>query len=129
MSKCSNCGNQIEEDAKFCSNCGAKFSEEVVATKIAEEGNYTNEKTNAFAIAGFVVGLCGLLVNIFGIVGCVGTILSAIALSQINKTNEKGKGFAIAGLVLGIISIVLGLLGIIALMSLGSIFGYIQSYF
>lgn len=53
-----------------------------------------NQKTNGFAIAGFV---CGILIPLFGI------IFSAIALKQIKKTNEKGYGLAVAGLVIGIV--------------------------
>ncbi len=63
-------------------------------------------KTNGLAVAGFVVSLVSLIINLWGIVGLVGTILSAVGLSQINSKGEKGKGMAIAGLVIGIISII-----------------------
>ena len=62
-------------------------------------------KYNGLAIAGFVVSLASLLINFAGIVGLVGTILSAVGLTQVNSKGEKGKGMAIAGLVIGIISI------------------------
>ncbi len=69
-------------------------------------------KYNGLAIAGFVVSLASLLINFGGIVGLVGTILSAIGLSQVNSKGEKGKGMAIAGLVVGIVSILYGIYSI-----------------
>lgn len=77
-----------------------------------EENNNTQGSTNSLAVAGFVVSLCSLLINFAGIVGLVGTILSAIGLAQV-KTKGKGKGMAIAGLIIGIISIVWGIYSII----------------
>lgn len=72
------------------------------------------KSTNGLAIAGFVVSLVSLFINFWGIVGLVGTILSAVGLSHVKKTNS-GKGLAIAGLVIGIISIVYGIYVIIFL--------------
>ena len=69
-------------------------------------------KYNGLAIAGFVVSLASLLINFAGIVGLVGTILSAVGLTQVNSKGEKGKGMAIAGLVIGIISILYGIYSI-----------------
>ena len=83
-----------------------------------EENQNLNENiqktTNGLAIAGFVVSIVSLFINFWGIVGLVGTILSAIGLSQVKKTNS-GKGLAIAGLVIGIVSIVYGIYVIITL--------------
>lgn len=77
-----------------------------------EEENNTQGSTNGLAISGFVVSLCSLIINFAGIVGLVGTILSAVGLAQV-KTKGKGKGMAIAGLIIGIISIVYGIYSII----------------
>lgn len=50
------------------------------------------QKTNGLAIAGFVTSFfCSL----------IGLVLSAVALSQINKTGQGGKGLAVAGIVIG----------------------------
>lgn len=76
--------------------------------------NNIQKSTNGLAIAGFVVSLCSLLINFGGIVGLVGTILSAVGLAQV-KTKGTGKGLAIAGLIIGIISIVYGIYSIINL--------------
>jgi ABC-type xylose transport system permease subunit len=56
---------------------------------------------NGLAVAGFVTSfLCGI----------IGLILSAIALSQINKSGQDGKGLAIAGIVIGAASMIIGVL-------------------
>ena len=75
--------------------------------------NNNQTSTNGFAIAGFIVSLCSLIINFGGIVGLVGTILSGVGLAHV-KTKGKGKGFAIAGLIIGIISIVYGIYSIFA---------------
>lgn len=63
-------------------------------------------RVNGMAVAGFVMGLVGLL--IFGLLfGILAIIFSAIGLGKINKDPKRwrGKGLAVAGLVLGIIDI------------------------
>ena len=65
-------------------------------------------RVNGMAVAGFVMGLVGLL--IFGLLfGILAIIFSAIGLGKINKDPKRwrGKGLAVAGLVLGILDIVL----------------------
>ena len=73
-----------------------------------ENNNSEQKLTNGLAIAGFVVSLCSLIINFAGIVGLVGTILSAVGLAQV-KTKNSGKGIAIAGLIIGIFSILYGI--------------------
>ena len=58
------------------------------------------QKTNGFAITGFVLSL-------FGCTGILAIIFSAISLNQFKKDpNQGGKGLAIAGLVIGILDVV-----------------------
>lgn len=77
------------------------------------------KKNNGLAVAGFVVGLVSLIINLAGIVGLTATVLSAVGLSQINKDPKQGgKGMAIAGLVLGIIGIIWGIYSITVAASL-----------
>lgn len=76
-----------------------------------EDNNTNQQKSNGLAVAGFVVSICSLFINLGGIVGLVGTILSAIGLSH-SKSSNKGKGLAIAGLIIGIISIIYGIYSI-----------------
>lgn len=66
-------------------------------------------KINGLAIAGFVVSLSSLLINLFGIVGVVGTILSSIGLAKLKKNNEKGFGLALTGIIVGAFSIIYGI--------------------
>lgn len=72
---------------------------------------------NGYAIAGFVTGLCGLIVSAFwlGLASAiVGIVLSYMGLKQIkaNPSEYKGKGLARAGLILGIIACGLFLLAL-----------------
>ena len=68
-------------------------------------GSPASDKTNGFAVAGFVIGLVSIFVA--GIpLGTVALVFSGIALGQIEKKGEKGRGFAIAGLILGIVGVV-----------------------
>jgi hypothetical protein len=58
------------------------------------------QKTNGFAITGFVLSLLGCT-------GVLGLIFSAISLNQFKKNpNQGGKGLAIAGLVIGILDVI-----------------------
>ncbi len=58
------------------------------------------QKTNGFAITGFVLSLLGCT-------GVLGLIFSAISLNQLKKNpNQGGKGLAIAGLVIGILDVI-----------------------
>lgn len=89
--------------------------------RIAQLKNWTNLKVNPdqanqyadmpvarkqppFAVAGFVLGLIGLL--IFGIIlGLLGIIFSGIALGKVSKSPTMyKKGLAIAGLIISIIA-------------------------
>ena len=73
-------------------------------------------KTNGLSIAGFVVSCCSMLIGLFGVVGLVGLILSAIGRSQ--AKNEGGKtGLATAGIVLGIIGMLYNLISLGMLMA------------
>lgn len=62
-------------------------------------------KTNGLSIAGFVVSCCSMLIGLYGVVGLVGLILSAVGRSQAKNEGSK-TGLATAGIVLGIIGII-----------------------
>lgn len=65
-------------------------------------------KTNGLSIAGFVVACASMLIDLFGVVGLVGLVLSAIGRSQ--AKNDGGKtGLATAGIVLGVIGVIWGI--------------------
>lgn len=107
---CSNCGKELNEGVNFCSNCGEAISKE---TKEVVVSNYESENTNSLAIAGFVTAMVSLFLNFWGIVGIIATVLSAVAIGQVNRIKEKGKGLAIAGVIIGSFSILYGLFQII----------------
>lgn len=67
-------------------------------------------KTNGFAIAGLVLGICSLLFGwacCFNITGILGLIFSIIGMCQTGEGKGNGRGLAIAGLVLSIVSILI----------------------
>lgn len=67
-------------------------------------------KTNGFAIAGFVLGICSILfgwICCFNITSVLGIVFSVIGLCQTSGKKGSGKGLAVAGLVLSILSILL----------------------
>lgn len=77
-----------------------------------------NNSTNGMAIAGFVLGLISLIINLFWIPSILGIVFSAVGLAQISKSNQKGKVFAIVGLITSAISIIFAILALVALFSL-----------
>lgn len=62
-------------------------------------------KTNTFAIASLVLGICGVVFCFcygFGFLpGIVGAILGHVGMKQIRERNENGRGMALAGVITG----------------------------
>lgn len=54
--------------------------------------------TNGLALASMVLGICGFLCLVPGLVGIV---LGFVSLPQIRRTRQRGRGMAIAGILLG----------------------------
>lgn len=98
---CVNCGKELSEGSDICLNCGKMVNSNPQNVQPAQP----TVKTNGLAIAEFVVSLSSLLINLFGIVGAVGTILSA----KLKKNNEKGFGLALTGIIVGAFSIIYGI--------------------
>lgn len=79
MMYCSYCGKQVDEEANFCSYWGKNF-------QIIQQNNIQstpiNPVSNGMAIAGFVLGLLGLLTSgyvvIFQILGLILSIISLV---------------------------------------------------
>lgn len=76
------------------------------------------QKTNGLAIAGFVVSIASLFINLYGLVAVVGLVLSAIGKSQINRDGTGGGKLATAGIVIGVIGVIFGIWGLISLATL-----------
>jgi len=69
------------------------------------------QTSSGFAVAGFVLGLLGVVPGIGLLFGVLAIIFGSIGLSQISKNPElKGKGIAIAGIVLGVLWIFITLI-------------------
>jgi hypothetical protein len=93
-----------------------KTAPEIAAdkTKSAGAGAKAEGATDGLAIAGFVCSLAGLFVA--GILlGTLGIVFSAIALSRMGSTGKKGRGLAIAGIVIGAVAIIGALIVISAM--------------
>ena len=136
MRFCEHCGTQLGDGVRFCPNCGAQVAQNArqaktdtklaavtPAANTAEKTVGTQEplhatvvtqtpapKTNGFAVAGFVLGICSILFGwlcCFNITSVLGLVFSIIGLCQIGGKKGSGKGLAVAGLVLSILSILL----------------------
>ena len=117
MKYCTECGKELEKDAKVCGNCGKriKVDESVPAQEmttqnatinISQSNNTQAKQSNGLAIAGFVVSLVSMILCC-GSFSWLGLIFSIIGLSESKKKNGAGKGLAIAGIVISSISLAL----------------------
>lgn len=147
MSFCPKCGKEIPDHSAFCPSCGQVIDAAQInktTSNVPDYGqsgaphaqsygqsDYTygynqpsygqGEGTNPMALAGFIVSMCSLVINLFGITALVGLILSIAGYNQIKQGRGRGKGFAIAGIVVGIIDIALAIIAILFLASLPSL--------
>lgn len=103
---CTNCGKEIDDDARFCSYCGAKTDNYQIAVNYQPTNEVKPEqKTNGLAIAGFVVGIVSLWLGVFfGITSVTGLILSTYAKKNREKYN-RCNGLAVAGFIISIVSL------------------------
>ena len=105
---CSNCGNKMDNQAKFCVHCGAKSiiemeeedslkdiwgeesQEKNIHTEVNTQANESqNPQKNGMAIAGFVGSF---------FIPLLGWIFGGIGLARAGKREGKGKGFSIAAI-------------------------------
>jgi len=77
---------------------------------VSQETSFTGDGSG-FGIAGFVLGLLGLVTFNF-LFALLGVVFTAVALKRMKLTGNPDRGLAKAGLVCGIIGIVLGLAAI-----------------
>ena len=97
MSKfCSNCGNELADQAVICPKCGVSTGQNAVA------GN-NNNTSNGMAIAGFVLSF---------FVPLLGLIFSILGLKKVKETSA-GKGLATAGIIISSIALFIILLSVI----------------
>ena len=111
---CSECGQPISRSASACPRCGApvKSSLQQLATAPGTQPQpaprpyrQVGRSYSGTATAGFVCSLVGVFC-LGLILGLIGLILSASALSGMSRTgNRDGQGLATAGVILGIIDL------------------------
>ena len=75
------------------------------------------KKINSLCLAGFLVSLFSLLINLWGLVGITGIVLSAVGLNSFNEKKETGQGLAIAGMIIGVVSVAYAIVLIVSMMS------------
>ena len=95
MSKfCSNCGNEVADQAVICPKCGVSTGQNAAVS------NNNNGTSNGMAIAGFILSF---------FVPLLGLIFSIIGLKKVKETN-KGKGLSTAGVIISSIALFITLI-------------------
>ncbi len=112
MSKfCSNCGNEVADEAVICPKCGVSVSQNTAVS------NNNNGTSNGMAIAGFILSF---------FVPLLGLIFSILGLKKVKETN-KGKGLSTAGIIISSIALFITLIMIIV--SVATFNGIKDSYY
>lgn len=119
---CINCGQEIDNDAKFCKHCGKATKEDSVNDLQSNLNNPQNTQSsiqtapyNLMSILGIIVSGISLFINFMGLVGIAGIILSVIGLIQIQDKQENGKGLATCGIIIGAFSVIFAFISILEL--------------
>ena len=99
MKYCRSCGAELLDEAVICPKCG-----------VAVEEIKAPVQKNKLALAGFVLGLVSLFINLYAVPAVLGLVFSIIGLVQINKGNYSNRKQAVAGIVISAISVVWALL-------------------
>ena len=107
--KCPKCDEELKKGVKFCPNCGEKVvdseKKETAKKTTKKEETKVEEKTNDFALAGFIVSLVNILCC--GAFFWVALGLSIAGLIQINNGQGKGKELAVAGIALSAFELII----------------------
>ncbi len=109
MYYCSQCGNAIDENAKFCSKCGAPVAASAPVQPAYSQPTYTqpaprpaevciSPKTKALGFVGMGLGIAGLF---FAVLGLLYTLIGI---------TESGLGFGLS-IGFGLFSMPLGIVG------------------
>ena len=114
---CSNCGNQIDDNAAVCIHCGAPTGRAQYQQQPAQQP----AQSNTLAIVGFVFAF---------LIPIVGLICSIVGLKNAPQFNGNGKGLAIAGIIISAIDIVVYIIVVVVCVSiLGAAAGAAGSYY
>lgn len=68
---------------------------------------YHGQKNNGLAVASLVLGIVGILLQLFGVVNILAIVFGFVSKSQIDSGQGRGRGMAVAGIVLGFIGLAL----------------------
>jgi len=115
MDYCSNCGNQISDQAVFCSRCGFVVNTNVYNSPLTNNPFTNPPVQNGYATASMVLGILGV---VFGAIFYAAIPLNIIGLVfgvKSRKISINGKGTA--GLVLSIIGLPLSVFAFIGYLS------------
>jgi hypothetical protein len=66
----------------------------------------TATRTNGLAVASLVLGIVGILLELFGVIPILAITFGVVARRQIAQGRGTGRGMATAGIVLGVIGLV-----------------------
>lgn len=126
--KCSECGNDISDQAKFCPKCG-KVNEEKICPECGNKESRNNtfctncgyqfedtpkevtqdytapRKEDTQALVGMILGFCSIIAWILPLIGFPVTIVGLI-FSAFGLKSTARKGMAVTGIVLGIIFLI-----------------------
>ena len=133
MKYCSNCGTQLEDDARFCTNCGSSYTEPVVAeespaaeaaaplptpepvpeTPTSEQEYYYETRepvSKGKSITGLVFGAVGLGLSWLGLLSLFGLISTALCIVGLivsgSAYRETGSKMARIGRILALIGLI-----------------------
>lgn len=122
MAFCKQCGNELENGAKFCPKCGAavETSTEVQSTvSVTPEVKHpTNEKIKSeeaghgLAIGSLVCGIIGVVMWFFGYTCIVSVVLGIVGLVLAGNAKKEGnaEGIRTAGFVISLIALIVGII-------------------
>ena len=130
MSFCTNCGNEMPENAKFCSKCGASINGDENATATPNYGyNPQPAPVQGYGYQqyqpteGKALGVCSI---IFGILmPMIGLICGIIGVCTYKE--ESNRKLAIIGLVIAAVEIVLGV--VLSIVYMNYILAIFNPYF
>lgn len=122
---CKNCGNPLEEGAKFCAVCGTVVEEAPVDANGATVEPAPSDPGKVFGIISMVVAIVGILLSTvctcctgcFGVAPAVICGIAALVLGILGKKKSAEAGFkntfALVGMIIGIVVLALGVLAAI----------------
>lgn len=86
------------------------YRQQALNTKYDQSQQMPADQTEGLCIAGMIVSLISLMMNLFGLVGAAGLVLSIAGIIRCSKNGTKGKAMAVIGIAVGGISVLFGIL-------------------